>query len=64
MPTYAAPKHRNVIHLHAKMKTGAGTHSDKRPARGPSADEWDFELDEDSLNEAVDMVRRESASGR
>jgi len=24
-----APKRRNIIHLHAKMKSGAGTHKDK-----------------------------------
>lgn len=55
--SYAAPKRRNIQHLLAKQKTGAGRHSDKRPDDGPSMDEWDY--DEDALNEAVHMVREE-----
>jgi hypothetical protein len=36
------PKHRNIIHLHAKMKSGAGTHKTARKD-GPTAEEWDFD---------------------
>ncbi len=37
------PVRRNVQHLLAKMKSGAGGHTDKRPIEGPSEDEWTTE---------------------
>lgn len=37
------PARRNIQHLLAKVRSGAGGHGDKRPEPGPSADEWDLE---------------------
>lgn len=45
---FDAPKttRRNLMHLHAKMRTGAGLHGDgRRPCTGPSASEWDWRDD-------------------
>lgn len=40
------PTRRNLVHLHAKMRTGAGLHGDgRRPCTGPSASEWDWQDD-------------------
>jgi hypothetical protein len=36
------PKHRNIVHLHASMKSGAGAHPMARKP-GPSVEEWDDE---------------------
>lgn len=41
--TYEAPKHRNIVHLHAKMKTGAGTFKDrKKEANKKSSRQFDY----------------------
>lgn len=49
--TYAAPARRNKVAVAAFQRSGAGTHSDKRPSRGPSVEEWD---EMDDLTAAVD----------
>lgn len=41
---YPAPKHRNILHLQADMKSGAGSHKVARQP-GPSVEEWDEERD-------------------
>jgi hypothetical protein len=43
--TYAAPKRRNIQHLLASMKSGAGVHSSARRP-GPSVEEWDWQDEE------------------
>lgn len=41
--TYAAPKHRNIQHLLAKMKTGAGGFKDlKKEANKKASRKFDF----------------------
>lgn len=54
--TFAAPSRRNLLAVAAFQRSGAGTHSDKRPDMGPDVEEWD----EDEINEAIDALRRES----
>ena len=54
---YPTPKHRNILHLQADMKSGAGSHKvAQRP--GPSAEEWDFETDERDLLPASDYFEK------
>jgi len=43
MKTYSAPARRNIVHLHAKMKSGAGTHKTNRKD-GPTVDDWEDDL--------------------
>ena len=43
--TMPAPKHRNIQHLSAKMKSGSGAHpSERKP--GPDVEDWEDEEDE------------------
>ena len=56
-----APKRRNVVHLHAKMRTGAGLHGNGRRPEGDWVPDWEYEVE--MAAEAEAQFERQAAFG-
>lgn len=48
----AKPTRRNIVALHAKMKTGAGLHGDGRKPEPDWVADWEYELEVAAESEA------------